>query len=167
MAQPERVANYLAKYVTKATEEFGLPVKVFSAAHAAAEGASRHAVRLIEAAEALARNGGPAYARLLANLASLGYRGHPITKSRTYSVTFGQLRRARRLHRRRPSGLDPDADVRHLLDDADDPPAGFEVVSTWQFAGLGYLELDSALAAISSAARARIPDCRHPIGHSL
>jgi hypothetical protein len=65
----------------------------------------------------LAENGGEPYTRLLAHLASLGYRGHPVTKSRAYSVTFGQIRRAKRIHCARPAGLEPDADIRQLLDD--------------------------------------------------
>ena len=41
----------------------------------------------------------------------LGYSGHFLTKSRRYSVTFGQLRTARADHRRatRPPGSDRDA----------------------------------------------------------
>ena len=41
----------------------------------------------------------------------LGYGGHFLTKSRRYSVTFGQLRNARTDHRRaaRPPGSDRDA----------------------------------------------------------
>ena len=41
----------------------------------------------------------------------LGYSGHFLTKSRRYSVTFGQLRTARVDHRRatRPPGSDRDA----------------------------------------------------------
>ncbi len=39
-AHPEQVAAYLAKYLTKATEDFGLPTRVASASHAAATGAS-------------------------------------------------------------------------------------------------------------------------------
>jgi hypothetical protein len=153
VAHPRQVAGYLAKYLTKATEDFGLPQRVHSAAHAATTGASVHAVRLIKAAEYLAEHSG-AYARLLAHLASLGYRGHPITKSRGYSVTFGQIRRAKRLHRARPAGLEPDADVRELLDDDDEMPEGFEVISQWHFAGLGYLDLPTAAAAVDSAIRA-------------
>ena len=102
VAHPRQVAAYLAKYLTKATEDFGLPQRVMSAAHAASTGATVHAVRLIETAEHLAEHGGEPYTRLLAHLASLGYRGHPITKSRGYSITFGQIRRAKRLHRARP-----------------------------------------------------------------
>jgi hypothetical protein len=155
VAHPGQVAAYTAKYVTKTTDEFGLPTRVLSARHAANAGASPHAVRLVETAEWLATHGGTKYERLLRRLSTLGYRGHPITKSRKYSFTFGQIRRARRVHRTSP-GLDPDADIRELRDDADeDLPEGFERVSTWQFAGVGYLDLPTAAAAVEEAARSR------------
>jgi replication initiator protein RepSA len=154
-AHPRQVAAYLAKYLTKITEDLGLPQRVHSAAHASSTGASVHAVRLIETAEQLAEHGGGSYARLLAHLASLRYRGHPITKSRGYSVTFGQIRRVKWLYRARPAGLGPDADIRQLIDDQDDMPEGFVVVSSWVFAGQGYLDLDAAAAAVRSAAVAR------------
>lgn len=150
---PERVAAYLAKYLTKVTEDFGLPARVRSAVHARAAGASPHAVRIIEAAARLAGEGDE-WARLRDSYATLGYRGHPITKSRSWSVTFTQLRRARRVFRRSP-GLPPDADVRRLLDDHDDVPAGFERISSWVYAGRGFLSLDQAAAAVLSAAAAR------------
>ena len=153
MAHPEQVAAYLAKYLTKATEDFGLPSRVTSTTHARALGASPHAVRIIAAATRLADEG-PDYARLRACLATLGYRGHPITKSRTYSVTFSQLRRARRAYRRDP-GLDPEADIRQVLDDDTEVPEGFERVSSWHYAGRGYLDLDQAARAVMAAARAR------------
>ena len=150
----EQVASYLAKYLTKATEDFGLPAHVLGAAHARATGASPHAVRIIATAEALASHNA-AYGLLLSHLATLGYRGHPITKSRAYSVTFTQIRHARRRYRSNPAGLAPDADIRQLLDDDLDVPEGFELVSSWIFAGQGYLDLDQAAAAVASAARSR------------
>ncbi len=156
-AHPHQVAAYLAKYLTKATEDFGLPSRVLSAAHAAATGASRHAVRLIETAEHLAARGGDTYARLAARFATLGYRGHPVTKSRRYSVTFGALRAARRAFRCRPAGLRADAQVRELPAD-EDPDADVThllVMKDWRFAGVGYLDLDQAAHAVASAARAR------------
>ena len=153
LVHPEQVAAYLAKYLTKATEDFGLPAQVKSAGHAVIAGASPHAVRIIETAQRLAAEG-EGYARLLANLATLGYRGHPITKSRAYSVTFGQIRRFRRAFKRNP-GLDPNANIRQILDDDNDVPEGFELVSSWVFAGQGYLSLDQAAAAVLSAARSR------------
>lgn len=153
VAHPEQVAAYLAKYLTKATEDFGLPARVFSATHARAVGASAHAVRIIATATRLAGEG-EEYARLRDNYATLGYRGHPITKSRAYSVTFTQLRRARRAYRKRP-GLAPDADIRQVLDDDAEVPEGFELVSSWVYAGRGYLDLEQATAAIRSAVSAR------------
>lgn len=156
-AHPHQVAAYLAKYLTKATEDFGLPTRVFSPGHAAAVGASRHAVRLIAAAEQLASTGGDTYARLRTRFATLGYRGHPVTKSRRYSVTFAALRAARRRFQGRPPGLAPDADVRELPadDDPDAEAAQLLVVKDWRFVGVGYLDLDQAAHAVASATRAR------------
>jgi hypothetical protein len=150
---PEQVAGYLAKYLTKATEDFGLNGTIRSTAHAAAARATRHALRLIEVAEQLGRTT-PGYEMLVRHLGTLGYRGHPISKSRAYSVTFGQLRHARRRYRRNPAGLAPDADVRQILDEH--VPEGFELVSSWVFDGLGYLDLDTSAQAVASACRARI-----------
>lgn len=149
---PERVAAYLAKYLTKATEDFGLNGTIRSARHAAATGASRHALRLIEVAEEIGQTA-EGYEKLLRHLGTLGYRGHPISKSRAYSVTFGQIRRARRMFRRRDAALDPDSDIRQLLDD--EVPAGFERISSWEFEGLGYLDLDTSAAAVAAACRSR------------
>lgn len=149
---PERVAAYLAKYLTKATEEFGLPARVRSATHARIAGASPHVLRIIEMCARLAKEG-ETYVRLRENYATLGYRGHPITKSRAYSVTFTQLRRVRRRFRRDPA-LDPNADIRELLDD-DEAPEGFELVGSWVFAGQGYLDLEQAAYAVMAAALAR------------
>jgi hypothetical protein len=150
---PEQVAAYLAKYLTKTTEDFGLPVTVRTATHARAAGASPHAVRIIETAARLAGQH-ESLGRLRDRYATLGYRGHPITKSQAYSVTFGQIRRSRRAFKRNP-GLDPDADIREVLDDDLDLPEGFERVSSWTYAGQGYLSLDQAAAAVLSAARSR------------
>jgi hypothetical protein len=154
-AHPRQVAAYLAKYLTKTTEDFGLPGRVLSAAHAAANGATPHAIRLIATAERLAA-ASPVYALLATRLATLGYRGHPITKSRAYSVTFGALRRARRQYRHQPAaGLAPDAAVRELPADDDPDAADLLVLSEWSFEGVGYLTTDRAALAMASAARAR------------
>jgi hypothetical protein len=157
---PEQIGAYLAKYLTKATEDFGLPATVRSADHARLAGASAHAVRIIETAEQLATVNDD-YALLMSHQGTLGNRGHPITKSRAYSVTFGQLRRARR-HWRRHRGLAPDVDVRKLVDDDPDVPEGFELISSWEFLGQGYLDLDQAAAAVRAATRSRTR--RHAIG---
>lgn len=148
---PEQVASYLAKYLTKATSEFGLPTRVRSAIHARSCGASPQAAKIVETCQRIAREGG-SYERLAFYYATLGYRGHPITKSRAYSVTFGQLRRARRVFNR-AAGLDPNVDVRDLRDE--EVPEGFELVSSWLYVGRGYLDLDQAARAVESAIRSR------------
>ena len=65
----------------------------------------------------------------------LGYGGHFLTKSRRYSVTFGQLRTARTEHRRADRPPDPGRD-------AWDRPLDETVVlvlgTTWTYAGTGY-----------------------------
>ncbi len=163
VVHPEQVASYLAKYLTKATEDFGLPARVLSAAHARAIGASQHAVRIIAAGERIASEN-EAYGLLLSHLGTLGYRGHPITKSRAYSVTFTQIRRARRRYRANPAGLAPDADIRVLLDDDLDVPEGFELVSSWVFLGQGYLDLDQVnhtLQRVGGVLRFQPPKTRH------
>jgi hypothetical protein len=60
----------------------------------------------------------------------------------------------RRRFRRNPAGLDPEADIREVLD-ADVVPDGFELVSSWVFVGQGYLNLDSAATAVTAATLAR------------
>ena len=154
MGHPEQVGVYLAKYLTKATEAFGLPATVRSASHARLAGATDHAVRIIETAQEMAAQGED-YALLLSHLDTLGYRGHPITKSRAYSVTFGQLRRARRQWRRNPEPPAANLDIRELHDDDTNIPDGFQLISSWVFLGQGYLDLDQA-AAVRSATGSRV-----------
>jgi len=80
----------------------------------------------------------------------LGFGGHFLTKSRRYSVTFGELRAARTEHRRaqrHPEGeRDPwgrPLDERLVL-----------VLTSWTYAGAGYTT-PAADLALASAARAR------------
>ena len=81
----------------------------------------------------------------------LGYGGHFLTKSRRYSVTFGQLRTARADHRRatRPSEPGRDAWGRSL-----DETVVLVLGTTWSYAGVGHATPAAELAA-ASAARAR------------
>ena len=81
----------------------------------------------------------------------LGYGGHFLTKSRRYSVTFGQLRRARLEHRKRarhPTG-EHDPWGRPLDDTV------VLVLCTWTYDGPGHLFVPGTELALSSAARAR------------
>src|SRR6516165_9089192 len=93
----------------------------------------------------------PARTRLCKWAHMLGYGGHFLTKSRRYSVTFGQLRRARTEHRkqqRHPTGEhDPWG---RPLDDTT-----VLILENWAYAGIGYATTPAAELALASAARAR------------
>ena len=81
----------------------------------------------------------------------LGYGGHFLTKSRRYSVTFGQLRAARADHRRAARPPDPGRD-------AWDRPLDETVVlvlgTTWTYVGTVHITA-TACAELAAAAAAR------------
>jgi hypothetical protein len=136
----QAVANYLAKYVTKATgiatlDRTGHPAP--------------HHTRLAGTARHLGRAAGDK--RLCRSAAALGWTGHVITKSRRYSCTFGQLRRARLQHQARqhhPGGEhDPwgrPLDDRIVL-----------VIKAFTYHGQDINPLAGQALALASAARAR------------
>jgi hypothetical protein len=160
---PELVAAYLAKYLTKSTEDFGLDGHdhIHSATDARSLGGSPHAVRLIETAQQLAATGGSDYQRLADRYGTLGYRGHVMTKTRRYSTTFGALRRARAEWRQRGGRPAPQPGqvqapvVAGCHDDPDGDQAEIVIERNWRFAGVGYFDLDTAARALTSAALAR------------
>jgi hypothetical protein len=88
------VANYVAKYATKSTDDAGvLDRRLTSLDDLSARGVSAHLHRLVETAWNL---GVLAHLpRLRAWAHSLGFGGHWLTKSRRYSVTFSFLRSQR------------------------------------------------------------------------
>jgi len=148
----EAVANYIAKYATKTISAPGLPGgPVRSAEDIEALACNQHYKQLIATAWELGKE--PASAQLALNrwTHTLGYRGHFLTKSRRYSVTFTTLRRARMDYRRaqrHPGGeLDPwdrPFDDRIVL-----------TVSTWEYAGTGHANTAERALALAAAARAR------------
>jgi hypothetical protein len=148
----QAVANYIAKYATKTISAPGLPDRpVRSAADIAALGCSQHYKQLIATAWALGKDPAAAVLGLNRWTHMLGYRGHFLTKSRRYSVTFTALRRARidyRRAQRHPGGeLDPwgrRLDDRVVL-----------TVSTWEYAGTGHASTAERALALAAAARAR------------
>ena len=110
---------------------------------------SAHYRALITAAWQLGSTGHAARFRAWAHM--LGYGGHFLTKSRRYSVTFGQLRTARADHRRVSRPSEPGRDVwgRSL-----DETVVLVLGTTWSYAGVGRIMPAAELAA-ASAARAR------------
>ncbi|MGN9807300.1 replication initiator [Micromonospora sp. L32] len=156
-----KVAAYLAKYATKATEATGhsftrlTPTTIYD--YADPEG--HHLARLIDAcwrlgrpthdpttsgaATADGRQGSldtksNAYAGLRRWAHMLGFGGHFLTKARRYSVTFGLLRDTRATYRRTE----------------DDGPADTITVGTLTYIGAGWLTEGDALLA-NTAARQR------------
>jgi len=145
-----KIANYLAKYLTKSVTGSGLldrPVR--SRAHLERLPLEGHARRMVEACWTL---GGDARFAAALDVAAgrapgkvpgllrwshmFGFGGHWITKSRRYSTTFGALRDARRVYARTVAaalsgGLPVDAFGR-----ADGDPRTV-VVRSWGYVGRG------------------------------
>ena len=96
----------------------------------------------------------PAHTRLCKWAHALGHGGHFLTKSRRYSVTFGQLRRARTEYRKQQQHPDSERDPwgRPL----DDTVA--LIVENWAYHGTGYATIPAAELALATAARARDHD---------
>jgi hypothetical protein len=148
----QAVANYIAKYVTKTISAPGLPGRpVRSAAEIDVLACHQHYKRIITNTWELGKNPRAAQLGLNRWTHTLGYRGHFLTKSRRYSVTFTALRRARIDYRRsqRHSGgeLDPWGrrfDDRIVL-----------TVTAWEYAGTGHANTAERTLALAAAARAR------------
>ena len=122
------MANYIAKYATKTLTAPGLPShRLRGEADIERLRCPAHYRRLITTAWQL----GTRY-RAWAHM--LGYGGHFLTKSRRYSVTFGQLRAARTDHRRaaRPPDADRDAWGRPL-----DETVVLVLPVIWTYEGIG------------------------------
>lgn len=152
---PEMVAAYIAKYATKAAEDFGLaPQRIHPLTDLATLPVSdhirRHLATAVQIGSAAAATSAPAWGKLTRWLHMLGFRGHFATKSRRYSVTLGRIRAERRTWRRRHT-----PDRRPDLDDEDLDETTLVVAGTWEFVGLGWLTTGDAALAASAAARAR------------
>jgi hypothetical protein len=142
----QAVANYIAKYTTKTLAVPGLPsLRLRREADIERLRCPAHYRRMITTAWQLG-NRYRAWAHML------GYSGHPLTKSRRYSVTFGQLRAARTDHRRalRPPDADRDAWDRPL-----DETVVLVLPAIWTYHGIGRPIAADAELALAAAARAR------------
>jgi len=146
------VANYIAKYATKATGTPGMPDRPLRGPAAInALRCTAHYKQLITTCWDLARHPDAAPLALNRWTHMLGYGGHFLTKSRAYSVTFGQLRNARTDYQRtqrHPEGeKDPwgrDLDHRTVL-----------IEATWAYTGTGHATTAERALALAAAARAR------------
>ena len=142
----QAVANYIAKYATKTLTAPGLPDQrlrhLVDVEHLRC---SAHYRQMVTTAWQLGGKARPAIPGSGHWAHMLGYGGHFLTKSRRYSVTFGQLRKARTDHRRapEPSGGERDPWGRPLDETI------VLVIKTWTYAGTGYTAAADAELALA------------------
>jgi hypothetical protein len=144
----QAVANYIAKYATKTLAVPGLPsLRIRCEADLGQLRCPAHYRRMITTAWQLGRT-----ARCRAWAHMLGYGGHFLTKSRRYSVTFGQLRAARSEHRRatQAPASGPDAWGRPL-----DETVVLVLPTIWTYGGRRTAVTPGAELALASADMAR------------
>jgi hypothetical protein len=151
---PEQVAGYLAKYATKSTGD----TEVRDNAHLRRlETTARH---LAGRAVTLDEDGEAPYGLLGKWAHALGFRGHFATKSRRYSVTLGQLRRARQRAQARIAEANKagtpinlrQLEAELLAGDADETTV---VIGSWTYVGSGWANGGEPALAVAAAARAR------------
>jgi hypothetical protein len=178
---PEMVAAYIAKYATKAADDFGLHHRRLPEAGSLNRlNLSDHIKRLLQTATGITGQAsavitalgedadavgvdGTDNATVIADartwlpilkwLHMLGFRGHFSTKSRRYSTTMGQLRGERRAWREAHTPTRPPLDHGICPDELE--PTTLVIVRGWAFDGAGWLTTGDAALAASSAARAR------------
>jgi hypothetical protein len=131
-----RAAAYLAKYATKGSDEHGVLDHRLRTGNVRDERLPEHLRSLVVTAWELSHRSDLADRRLRLWAHTCGFRGHFLTKSRSYSTTFGTLRAERqrwRLAQRQP-------------DDQDSGPDEGEF-REWRFEGSGYLNAGDACLA--------------------
>jgi hypothetical protein len=135
------VANYVAKYATKSTDDAGaLDRRLRGIEDLDIRGVTGHLRRLVETAWQLGER--PELSRLRAWAHTLGFGGHWLTKSRRYSVTMGYLRSERQAWQ--------------LLRQSAPEAVSAEVttVSEWEWVGVGWSTRgDAWLAQVEQGAK--------------
>jgi hypothetical protein len=122
---PRAVANYVAKYATKSTDDAGaLDRRLRGIEDLDIRGVTGHLRRLVETAWHLGER--PELSRLRAWAHTLGFGGHWLTKSRRYSVTMGSLRAERQAWQLLRHGA-PDAVTSDVV-----------TVGEWEWVGVGW-----------------------------
>ncbi|HVX55472.1 replication initiator [Nocardioides sp.] len=140
-----RIASYLAKYVTKSVNEFGLTPRRFSPLAVETLDVRPHVRAILRTILDLAESPGPG--EMVRWLHTFGYRGHITTKTLRYSTTMRALRARRAawraLHATADGSTDNAADVQVNTD------------RVWEFVGAGHATDGDRLLALTAAARLR------------
>ncbi|OBH15081.1 replication initiator [Mycobacterium sp. E3247] len=147
-----RIAGYLAKYVTKSLQDFGIAARRLSAEAIADLDVTEHVRAILTTIAHLADQahtlGIDALAGIGRWLHALGYRGHVTTKSRRYSVTMGALRAIRATWARQQAGKDCSPQHHSPLD----PPEKSDDV-WWEFDHAGHATPGDRTLVYSAALR--------------
>ena len=148
------VANYIAKYATKSLAAPGLPDSRLRTMFDIRQlRCSVHYRQMITTAWELGSRQATGEPRFRQWAHMLGYGGHFLTKSRRYSVTFGQLRTARAEHRR--ALRHPDGERAPWGRPLDDTTV--LILRTWTYAGPARTPASpGAELALAAADRARV-----------
>ncbi len=149
----DAVANYIAKYATKTLHAPGVPdTRIRHASEITGLRCSAHYRAMIITAWELGKRRAPGQPLFRKWAHMLGFGGHPFTKSRCYSVTFGYIRGERITKRRLERWPDGERDPwGRPLDET-----VVLILTTWTYAGTGYNPATpGAELALASADRAR------------
>lgn len=157
----EQVARYVAKYSTKAVSDEAKQNPHFTRLRATAFALAE---RTRHAAEDWRAQGDqpPRYAEMARCAHELGFHGHFSTRSRTWGLTHGQLRRARQRVRiaeeqARRTGQVLDLAAReaelYARETAEDETT--VVISEWRYAGTGWANDAETTLALAASAAAR------------
>src|SRR5215218_1775431 len=141
----EQVAAYVAKYSCKASHE-QITTRDINPGRWRDRGIPEQLVQMAAANLRLSER--PGLRDLDRWVHMLGFRGHFVTKSRTYSTTLGELRAARAAYRARQDQPHHDPGIND-----DDSTV---VLSVWQYIGCGYLNPGDVLLAAGVEASLRV-----------
>ncbi|MEZ0064228.1 hypothetical protein ABIA32_000206 [Streptacidiphilus sp. MAP12-20] len=130
----DQVASYVAKYTAKGAHASGvIDHRIDDPDRIGKLRVSAHYRALVGTCWRLGEVPELAHLNLQAWAHTLGYRGHCITKSRSYSTTYRELRAERAAYTLRTLGLGDDA--------------GTVSEAAWSFAGIGYTPGEAEIAA--------------------
>ena len=146
--ETRRIANYLAKYATKGSDDDGaLDRRLRGLEDLKARALAPQLRRMAEVAWRLGGEPGLSGLRLRNWAHTLGLRSHFLTKSRRFSTTFRALRAARQDHRRAER-------LGRAGTSAETLAGALVVVGEWTYLGRGWRTRAEAYLAASEARRA-------------
>jgi hypothetical protein len=148
----EQVAGYVAKYATKSTEALGVTLdRRIGEAELEDQDLPAHVAELIRACFELGSRPSLVRLRLRKWAHMLGFGGHYSTKSRRYSTTLTELRRARARFAARRRRCEWVALARQ---EPADRAEAFVILARWYYVGCGYQSEGEAWLVRSAAADA-------------